>query len=364
MKNIAFYIAHPSQFFVFRQTITKLQNDHKVFIFIKSKDILEEVLQEHGFSYENISQNPSKNKLFGNIINIVNRTSALYSSFKRNKINLLITCASYSCQSAKLLGIPSVVLNDDDYSVIKKSAILGWPFASVILAPRSCEMGFWKRKTYFYNGYQKLGYLHPNIFRSNPSVLEKYNLESEKYFLIRTVSLTAHHDHGINGIDSELLNEIILKLSKIGKVIISSENDIPDHFKKYQIQIEHKDIHDLISFAKLLIGDSQSMAHEAAVLGTPNIRINDFKDKIGILNELECKYELSHSFFPRDRENILKQIDEIVQLDNNIYDKKKDKMLEDKIDLTEFLVWLILDFNKNRKLLMDDLNGDLDKLFL
>jgi predicted glycosyltransferase len=362
--NIAFYIAHPSQFFVFQHTIEKIKNEHNIFIFIKSKDILEEVIQQHGFEYENISQNPNKNYLVGNIINIVNRNSRLYSCFKRSKIDLLITCASYSCQVAKLLGIPSIVLNDDDYSVIKKSSFLGWPFASIILAPRSCEMGFWKRKTYFYDGYQKLGYLHKNLFTPNSTILKKYNLERDNYFLIRIVSLTAHHDNGMKGIDLGLLEQIIFKLSKAGKILISSENDLHNNFKEYQIKIEHKDIHHLIYFAKLLIGDSQSMSHEAAVLGTPSIRINDFKDKIGVLNELERKYGLTYSFFPYDKANILKHIDKLIQQDKNLFVLKKDEMLRNKINLSKLLIWLIDDFKKNRKLLLEDRSGNMNNLFM
>jgi predicted glycosyltransferase len=363
--NVAFYIAHPSQFFVFKATIERIQSNNNVFIFIKSKDILEDVMIQHGFTYQNISEKPKRNNFLGNIINIVSRTSTLYRHFKRSKIDLLITCASYSCQAAYLLGIPSIVLNDDDYPVIKKSALIGWPFASVILAPRSCSMGYWKRKTYFYNGFQKLGYLHPNIFIPNPTILEKYNLERDNYFIIRTVSLTAHHDHGIKGINLGLLEDLVNKLSRFGKVIISSEKELPENYHQYQLQIDHKDIHNLIYFSKLLIGDSQSMAHEAAVLGTPSIRINDFKNKIGVLNELESEYELTFSFLPDDQTKIHEKLDDIVGQDKILYSEKRDKMIENKIDLSKLLVWLINDFNENRKLLLDDLNSSaMNKLFL
>ena len=45
----------------------------------------------------------------------------------------------------------------------------------------------------------------------------------------------------------------------------------------------------------MYIGDSQSMAIEAALLGTPGIRFNDFNNKIGHLNELKNVYKLSTS---------------------------------------------------------------------
>jgi predicted glycosyltransferase len=364
MKNIAFYIAHPSQFFVFKSTIEKLQSRNKIFIYIKSKDILEDVLKQHEISYFNISEKPKKNNFFGNTINLFTRTTKLLSLFRKDKIDLLFTCASYSSQASFFLGIPSIVLNDDDYSVIKKSAILGWPFSSIILAPKSCSMGFWKRKTYFYDGYQKLGYLHPNQFSPNFEVLDKYKLRANNYIIIRMVSLTAHHDSGINGINLRLLEQIVSELSTVGDIIISSEIELPKKLRRFQSRIDHRDIHHLIYFSKLLIGDSQSMAHEAALLGTPSIRINDFKDKIGVLKELEYKYGLTFSFLPQHYNEIKTKINFLVKEENSYFNKRREKMLENKIDLSKLLIWLSNDFKKNKKLLLNDINGETNKLFL
>jgi predicted glycosyltransferase len=364
MKNIAFYIAHPSQFFVFKSTIEGLQLHHKVFIYIKSKDILEDVLKQHEISYCNISEKPKKNNFFGNTINLFTRTTKLLSLFRKDKIDLLFTCASYSSQASFFLGIPSIVLNDDDHTVIRKSAIFGWPFSSIILAPQSCSMGFWKRKTFFYNGYQKLGYLHPNAFSPNFNVLEKYKLKDNNYFFIRTVSLTAHHDHGVKGINLRLLEQMVSELSKVGEILISSEIELPEKLKKYQLKIDHRDIHHLIYFSKILIGDSQSMAHEAALLGTPSIRINDFKDKIGVLKELEYKYKLTFSFVPQNFDEILTQLNYLIKEDKSVFLNRREIMLQNKIDLSKLLFWLSNDFKKNRKILLNDMNDSTNKLFL
>lgn len=48
-----------------------------------------------------------------------------------------------------------------------------------------------------------------------------------------------------------------------------------------------------MSFAEMIIGASQSMAVEASMFGTPNIRFNNFVGKISVLDELDKKYELS-----------------------------------------------------------------------
>ena len=51
-------------------------------------------------------------------------------------------------------------------------------------------------------------------------------------------------------------------------------------------------MHHVMAFASLYIGDSQTMAAEAGVLGVPFVRFNDFVGRIGSLRELEDVYRL------------------------------------------------------------------------
>ena len=51
-------------------------------------------------------------------------------------------------------------------------------------------------------------------------------------------------------------------------------------------------MHHVMAFASLYIGDSQTMAAEAGVLGVPFVRFNDFVGRIGYLRELEDVYQL------------------------------------------------------------------------
>ena len=65
-------------------------------------------------------------------------------------------------------------------------------------------------------------------------------------------------------------------------------------FEKYRIKINPLDMHHVMAFASLYIGDSQTMAAEAGVLGVPFVRFNDFVGRIGYLRELEDVYELGY----------------------------------------------------------------------
>ena len=71
---------------------------------------------------------------------------------------------------------------------------------------------------------------------------------------------------------------------------ISSESELDESLKQYQLKIQPADIHHIMSFASLIISDSQSMSVEAAMLGVPSLRFSDFSGRISVLEELEHNY--------------------------------------------------------------------------
>ena len=85
----------------------------------------------------------------------------------------------------------------------------------------------------------------------------------EPYFLIRFSALNAHHDIGITGINTEVAQRLIDILSPHGRIYITSERPLEPQFEKYRIKINPLDMHHLMAYASLYIGDSQTMAAEA-----------------------------------------------------------------------------------------------------
>ena len=55
MKKILVYLGHPAHFHLYKNAILNWQKSgNKVFILIKKKDVLENLLQDAGFEYLNI----------------------------------------------------------------------------------------------------------------------------------------------------------------------------------------------------------------------------------------------------------------------------------------------------------------------
>ena len=162
---------------------------------------------------------------------------------------------------------------------------------------------------------------------------------------MRFAKLNAHHDNGVSGITTEVAQHLIDMLSPHGRIYITSERELEPQFEQYRLQINPLDIHHVMAFATLYIGDSQSMAVEAAMLGVPSLRFNDFvgAKKIGVMEELEHVYGLTYGISSHEPENLYAKIEELMAMPNlrEEWQKRRAKMLAEKIDVTAFLTWFI-----------------------
>ena len=256
----------------------------------------------------------------------------------------------------KILRIPSLRWIEDDAKMVWKSAMVANPFASKILVPASCKTDRWEYKTIHYQSFHELAYLHPNRFIPDvKQISDKINTDNP-YSIIRLSKLSAHHDQGKKGIDLSLSRKLIEILSKHGDVYITSEKKIEDEFEKYRLNLDPSKIHHALFFANLYIGDSQTMAAECAVLGTPSIRFNDFVGKLGYLDELEFKFGLTRGIKTSEKEKLLDVVKEYLSNPNlkEDYKIKREKMLEKKIDLSAFMVWFIENFPISNKIMMSN----------
>ena len=242
-----------------------------------------------------------------------------------------------------LRRIPVISIGEDDADVVPNYAKLTYPGASVILCPDTCDCGKWNGKAVKYPGYQELGYLHPENFTPDKAVVAKYFNPDKPYFLMRFSGLNAHHDVGIRGIDNRIAGKLVSLLEPHGDVYITSERPLDPDCEKYRIAINPLDIHHVMAFADLYLGDSQTMAAEAGVLGVPFVRFNDFVGRIGYLNELENKYELGYGIKP-DREDMLYEtVERLLAMPDRraVFQQRRERMLSEKINFADFLTQFI-----------------------
>jgi predicted glycosyltransferase len=232
-----------------------------------------------------------------------------------------------------------------------------FPFSSVLLSPVSCQMDIFNYKKIPFKGYMKLSYLHPNIFTPSTQGIE--SLTESSYCIIRLAKLVAHHDQNIKGLTEKDVLIIIEKLkSKNINAYIDSEYPLSDNLKSYSLSIPKNRMHDLLAFSDFVIADSQSMIVEAAMLGIPSIRFNDFVGKIGVLNELEQVYGLTFGILPSNQEMLFSKLDELLAMKNvkEEFQQRRKRMLAEKIDVAAFMIWFIENYPQSKKIIKNDID--------
>ena len=365
MKRIAIFLGHPAHFHMFKNLTALLMKDgYAVDFLVKRKDILEDLVKDAGYQYYVVRKKERKSSSFfamAKAIILLNWHFSLYILKKRPDMMIGTFGGTYLCKHYK---IPVITFNEDDVAVVLRFAKMSYPGASAIMAPSCCDCGEWEDKQIKYKGFQKLAYLHPNQFTPDKDIVEKYLGKNHKpYVLMRFSRLNAYHDTNASGISDDLTLEIIKEIGPDYDIYITSERPLSSKLEPYRLHIKPLDIHHLMAFATLYVGDSQSMAVEASMLGVPNIRYNSFVGKIGVLNELESIYQLSIGLSSESPQTLISTIVSLLSQKNlkEVYAERRKKMLEDKIDVTAFWHWFLTNFPDSKRIFKE--NPDIQNKF-
>jgi predicted glycosyltransferase len=337
-----FYLGHPAHFHLFRHAARALvDRGHQVTIVIKKKDILEDLLCRAGLRYRNIQEGGRGDGKLRIAAGLLARDWRMLRIAAELRPHLMLGTSAEIAHVGRVLRIPSIVVNEDDVDVVPLFARLAYPAATYVLAPDMCRVGRWAHKTIRYPGYHELAYLHPNHFTPDVSVRRELGVGTERYFVLRLAKLNAHHDAGRSGIGREIAANLLRLLAPHGRVFITAERELESEFEPYRIRIDPLRMHDALAFADLYIGDSQTMAAEAAVLGTPSIRFNDFVGEISYLESLEHRYRLTHGVKTSEPDRLFARVTELLAPDaKNVWAERRRQMLGQSIDVAAFMTWL------------------------
>lgn len=329
-------ITHPAHVHLFKHAIWHWQKaGQEVIITARKKDIAIDLLNEYGFDYIHLGQ--QGRGLSGLFRELIIRDIKLYRIVRREKPDVMISVAGvYLGPAGRLLGIPVVSFFDTEHSwVIQR---LSYPFITAVCTNDSFQEELGKRQVR-YPGYHELAYLHPNRFSPDEAVLAELGLApDEKLFVVRFVSWEAIHDVGETGFSLETKRELIRRLSELGRVIITSEAELPPDLEPHRMRISPTKIHDILAFSSLYIGESSTMASESAVLGTPFIFVSSLR--LGYTDEQEKRYDLGYTLRPDEAERALDLALELAQRENMAeeWQAKRRRMLKDKIDVTAWMI--------------------------
>ena len=346
-------IGHPAHVHYFRNFIRIMESrEHEFMIVARDKDLSHTLLEAYNLPY--LSRGRGKKNLLGKLIYMLQADFFILRKSIRFKPDIFLSFTSpYAAQVSKFFGKPHISFDDTEHAVF--GHLFYRPFTNIVLTPSSYNKSFGAKQIRF-NGLMELCYLHPNYYKPEDSVLDLLGVnKGEKYTVLRFVSWDANHDIGHSGLTLKMKRQVVREFSKYGKVFITSEKELPDDLKDYQIIIPPEKMHDALSFATLFIGEGATMASECAVLGTPAIYVNSLK--LGYITEQEKKYGLVFSF--RNSDGVIEKGVELLNNPNlkEEWQKRRQRMLADKIDVTAFMVWLIENYPESAQTVRENLDS-------
>ena len=271
MKYI-FELNHPKHYYQFKYVMQALrQHGHEILVLARDKDVLLNVLQEENVQYTLFGKHSQSMaaKVLGTFALIRNYIGIA----KQFKPDVIVSKGSfYGTFTAWLMGKRSVIFPDSEVVKLTNRYIV--PLCTQVVTPQSFQLDYGKKHRRVAGIFEDC-YLSPQVYTPDPTIVQRYGL-SRPYAVLRFVGWFANHDVGNNGFTFEEKKELVEAISKNMTVYISSEGTLPDDLIKYKLPTPASSIHDVLSSADLYIGDSQTMAAEAALLGTPSIRSNSF----------------------------------------------------------------------------------------
>ena len=354
--KVLFCLNHPAHYHLCKNTIANLKRDgHDVYILARPKDVLLDLLKNEQYEVNPVKKGKNiREKL------MLQRSSNQFVVDYAKKLQPdFVTGTGGFYNISHKLGIPSYLLAEDDVIinlVLFVDSFFSYTKYTGVLSPCCCNNAMWEYKAIHYSSYHELAYLHPNHFVPDKTVVEKYFPTSKPYFILRFAQLNAYHDVGVTGINTDIAQHLIGMLKPHGDIYITSERPLEPQFEQYRIKIDPLDMHHVMAFAQLYIGDSQTMAAESGVLGVPFVRFNDFVGKIGYLRELEDVYHLGYGVKTDEVERLYKVVDDLLSMPNRVevFQERRQKMLSEKIDYAQFLTWFIENYPESKRIMKEN----------
>jgi len=329
-------ITHPAHVHFFRNAISEFhRHGHEVAVTARKKDIALELLRNYGFEFTTLSKKGGgKFALAGELIV---RDARLWRFCREFKPDVLTAIAGVSAAHVGFaLRRPVVVWDDTEIATL--SHIISYPFVSAVYTP-DCYQKSLGRKHHRYPGCHELAYLHPDRFTPDIEIVKGLGINpAEKYCIIRFVSWQAHHDVGQHGLMEGKRLSFVDEIAKHARPYITSESPLPKELELYRLDIPAHQIHHVLAFAGLYVGEGATMASEAAVLGVPAVYVSTLKagnmdmfEGYGLLKQTTdtdqaLQYALDWLGDPKTTDNCA---------------AAREKILAEKIDVTAFVVEVI-----------------------
>ncbi|MFC7098960.1 DUF354 domain-containing protein [Halobaculum marinum] len=330
-------VSHPAHVHLFRNAIGEFEErGHAVRVVSREKDVTTDLLDAYGIDHTPLSTKATgatgaAREWTGRGARLLRLATCFEPDVVLSRLN---PTAAYV---SRLVGAPNVVFHDTEQAGLLDRVTT--PFASVVCTPAEFARDVGDHQLR-YQGYHELAYLHPARFDPDPTRLSDAGVDPDEPFaVIRLVEWSAHHDNGTAGFSPDGVRELVDRLGEHGSVYITSESRLPEDLREHASPVAPDAMHDLLAFADLYVGDSGTMATEAALLATPTVRFDPYDSSMGNFETL-ADYGLVESLTD-ERAVLDRAVDLAGDPDaGSRWRRARRRLLGEKVDVTAFMVEL------------------------
>ncbi|MBW2254522.1 MAG: DUF354 domain-containing protein [Deltaproteobacteria bacterium] len=328
-------ILHPAHVHFFRNFYAEMSSrGHEFLVLSRDKDCTLELLDAHGIPHRVLSRQwPGPVRMGAELLL---RTARVVHAARRFRPDYLLGIMGPTIALAGVVLPARTVVFYDNESARAVNRVV-YRLCDQYCTPSAYQESAGPNHVR-YDGYHELAYLHPDRFTPDREVLERYGSADAPLYVLRFVSWQSVHDVGEKGLSLEGKRQIVDMLAARGRVVITSESPLPEEFERYRLSIPVEHVHHVLAFAELLVGESSTMASEAAVLGTHALFVS--KTGRGINVEQEARYGLVHNFDHQQGEAALHRVQDLLAQPDLKADaaERRERLLAERVDVTQWMI--------------------------
>lgn len=329
--NYGIAIRHPEHVRFFRYPIRSLQSDgHDVHVYAREHGHTTDLLRAFDIPHSVLAgEGTSTAELVGG--HLVYEARMLVAA-RRDDVDVLASIGGRTVSHlAPAVGARSVVFMDWEGSAVDRIVAL---LADVVCTPAHVDTEF-GRDHVRYEGCHELAYLHSDRFRASAASLRERGVDPDDQLFV-----LGFRDHDATaGLSRPVADEVASLLADYGTVLRSHESAADGDAAG--TRVPPTVAHDALAHADLYVGDSGTMAAEAAVLGTPAVRLRNDEPPEPRCRRLQEKYGLLYS--TADGDALVEQVKSVVTDPgtDELWQHRRGDLLDDATDVTGFVTNLL-----------------------
>lgn len=291
--RILIEVGHPKHVHLFRPLLKRWKARGDIFqVVTRDKDITHALLDRFGVPYVCLSK---QQRSYRSALELLVRWLRCVQWVRCFRADIVLSVAGITTAlPSRILGVPNIALTDTETAVLSNR--IAFPFADCILTPEWFTLRLGPRHR-TYRGFHEWAYLHPDEFQPKADLVRAEGIDpANPYALVRLVKWDAAHDRGESGLQRADTTKLVNELGKQMPVYISAEGTLPAELQTWVAKFNIHQVHHVLAFATLVIGESPSMATEAALLGVPAVLASSWAGRCGNMQVLEQKFNLMRVF--------------------------------------------------------------------